>query len=548
MNTVARPIPRGSGLPSDAELTLRDGLRVWERRLRRERLGTWVIRGAGAALVAACAVLLVGWVTPVAESELRPFAAGVTLVPLLAAAAYALWPRRHIRHAAELDQRLSTSGDRLTTAWSFRQSEEFVVRLQRTDALQRLSQFAPERDLRWQPQRPELIAVGVLALLTLLLMMTPSPQQHVLDQRAVEQNSVLQASQQLDTLRQAAGASNSLTPDQARQLDELLQRAQTDLQGAQTPCRRRLPSLPALRTRLHSSFRQPRRRTLRDEALAAMSETLAAEPQTQALASALQQENAQATSDAVRNITSKADSLSDVERQALSRALQRAANVGRSDARSSSALSNAAQAVAAGASADAAMSQVDAALRDSIQASQSQAAVEATAQQLHDLQARLLAFWGSADRIRALTRRQHRPRRQRAGRARPIAIIRASGTPRSAARRRRGSLDIWSPHGSGSRPRARASARARTLPRARCRPTRKPPRTSSCPGRAGNGSADQSQDVVTQPFSVTGAPRPYRDVLNQYAQSSRDYVDRPDISPAVRDLVKQYFQELESNQ
>jgi hypothetical protein len=47
---------------------------------------------------------------------------------------------------------------------------------------------------------------------------------------------------------------------------------------------------------------------------------------------------------------------------------------------------------------------------------------------------------------------------------------------------------------------------------------------------------------------VSGAPRPYRDVLNQYAQSSRDYVDRPDISPAVRDLVKQYFQQLENNQ
>jgi len=47
---------------------------------------------------------------------------------------------------------------------------------------------------------------------------------------------------------------------------------------------------------------------------------------------------------------------------------------------------------------------------------------------------------------------------------------------------------------------------------------------------------------------VSGAPRPYRDVLSQYAQSSRDYVDRPDISPAVRDLVKQYFQELQNTQ
>jgi hypothetical protein len=66
------------------------------------------------------------------------------------------------------------------------------------------------------------------------------------------------------------------------------------------------------------------------------------------------------------------------------------------------------------------------------------------------------------------------------------------------------------------------------------------------PGREGTGPADQS--LTDQPFTVRGAPRPYRDVLNQYAQSGRDYVDRPDVSPAVRDLVKQYFQKLEEGQ
>ena len=66
------------------------------------------------------------------------------------------------------------------------------------------------------------------------------------------------------------------------------------------------------------------------------------------------------------------------------------------------------------------------------------------------------------------------------------------------------------------------------------------------PGRPGNGPGDQ--DLTDQPFTVRGAPRPYRDVLNQYAQSGRDYVDRPDVSPAVRDLVKQYFQKLEEGQ
>jgi hypothetical protein len=65
-------------------------------------------------------------------------------------------------------------------------------------------------------------------------------------------------------------------------------------------------------------------------------------------------------------------------------------------------------------------------------------------------------------------------------------------------------------------------------------------------GRPGNGPADQ--DLADQPFTVRGEPRPYREVLGQYAQSGRDYVDRPDVSPAVRDLVKQYFQQLEEGQ
>ena len=47
---------------------------------------------------------------------------------------------------------------------------------------------------------------------------------------------------------------------------------------------------------------------------------------------------------------------------------------------------------------------------------------------------------------------------------------------------------------------------------------------------------------------MRGAPRPYRDVLTQYAQTTRDYVERPEISPAVREMVKQYFQELEEGQ
>jgi hypothetical protein len=521
------------GATPPGETAIRDVLGAWEHRLRLERLRTWLIRGGCAGLLVVCLVLLIGWATPIPEGDLQhPWAAALGVIPLLVAVGVALAPRGHIRHAAELDQRLGF-GDRLATAWSFRDSEEPIVRLQRADALNRLAQRTPVRELRWQPARRELFVLGGVALVTFLLLMTPSPQQKVLDQQAAEQSSVLQASQQLDALRQAADASGTLTPDQARQLDELLQQAQANLNNAKTQ-QEASAILAQTQSQVSQQLGDPNA-DLRDEALAAMSETLAAEPQTQALASALQQENAQATSDALHNMAAQADSLSDVERQSLSRALQRASNVGRSDTRSANALKNAAQAIASGTSADAALSEADAALRESIQASQSQAAVDATTQRLHDLQARL-ASGAPLDS----------PADQTPGQASAATDANgdlAGGTP--VALDGGASQTVSEPAGGQTAQGAGVGA-ASTGQAGQAAPAAQAAENVFVPGRQGNGPADQ--DLVNQPFSVSGAPRPYRDVLNQYAQSSRDYVDRPDISPAVRDLVKQYFQELENNQ
>jgi hypothetical protein len=63
------------------------------------------------------------------------------------------------------------------------------------------------------------------------------------------------------------------------------------------------------------------------------------------------------------------------------------------------------------------------------------------------------------------------------------------------------------------------------------------------PGKPGEGPSDS--DPIQQPFTIRGAPRPYRDVIGQYAQDGRDYVDRAAVPSAVRELVRQYFAELE---
>src|SRR5207237_10505667 len=129
----------------------------------------------------------------------------------------------------------------------------------------------------------------------------------------------------------------------------------------------------------------------REEGAEAMPRTWQAEPLSRQSGDAIQHEDAQATSDAVKQLSQQADQLSDVQRQALSRALQRAANVGRADPRSASALREAARAIGSGESSEAALSSTEAALRDAIQAATAQASLRAAAQRLRELEAQLAA-------------------------------------------------------------------------------------------------------------------------------------------------------------
>lgn len=518
--------------PSDGQLALVRALAPWERRLTLEELGRWLLRGAICALLIVIAVLLVGWFVPVPEEDLRPWAFALAPIPLLVTALCALWPRPHVRNAAELDTRLDF-GDRLATAWAFRAADEPVTRLQRDDAVAWLSQ-RPTADLHWRPHRLELIAAGAACVVAMLLLVTPSPQQTVLDQQAAEDLAVQQASQQLDALRETAAASAELSPDQVRQLDELLRQTQTEL--ARTHNQQEASAVVARAADQASQQLGDPNAELRDEALAAMSETLATEPRTRALADALQREDPTAASQALSDMAAQSDQLSDVERQSLSRALQRAANVGRSDPNTSAALGNAAQALASGASPQQSLSQADAALRESMQASQSQAALEATLRQLRDMQTQLASGQPLSTASDGASSQQLASGDAEGGQL-------ASGTP--VALDARGSQTVADPS-TGQNGRGAGVGSAQSEGAGQPPAANQGSENVFVPGRPGNGQSDQ--DLVDQPFSVRGAPRPYRDVLNQYAQTSRDYVDRPDISPAVRDLVKQYFQELEQNQ
>jgi hypothetical protein len=508
-------------------------LRPWERRLALESVQRWLIRGAIGAFAVGSLVLAVGWVTPWPEAELRPWAVQAALPLLLAALIVALLPTRKLRKAGVLDTRLGF-GDRLASALVYRDSNQSIVRVQRADAIARLGRRSPVKEPVWRPSRLETAALAATFAVAALLLVTPSPQQTVLDRQAAEQLAVEQTSQRLDALRQDAIAGPNLTPEQARQLDELLQQAQAELNRVHTQ-QEAAAILARAQDQLGQQLADPNA-ALRDEALAAMSETLAAEPLSRPLGDALQHEDAQATSEAVKALAAQADQLSDVQRQALSRALQRASNVGRSDPRSAAALREAARSIASGESAQSALAATDAALRDAVQAANAQTSLQQTNQRLRDLSDQLAR--------RMPLSLDAPPSSGYAGdlSGQPNGLA-EFGTPVALDASAIGGLrDPSGEPGSGAGIGAANAAAARALAATDVTAAE----NVFVPGRAGDGTVDQS--LTDQPFTVRGAPRPYRDVLNQYAQSGRDYVDRPDVSPAVRDLVKQYFQKLEEGQ
>lgn len=480
-------------------------------------------------------MLAIGWVTPWPETELQPWAARLGLPLLLIALAAAVLPTRKIRRAADLDSRLSF-GDRLATAWAYRESNASIAIVQRADTISHLEARSPRTDLRWRPTRLELAALAGTLLAAVVLLLAPSPQQRVLDQRAAEQLQVEQATERLDWLRQEAAAAPSLAAEQARQVDELLKQAQAELNQVRTQ-REATAILAHAADQLNQRLADPNA-GLRDEALAAMSETLAAEPLSQPLSDALQHEDAQAASRAVQSLAAQADQLSDVQRQALSRALQRAANVGRSDPRSASALRDAARALAVGESSEAALSAADAALRDSLQASAAQTSLRATTQQVRDLQARL-ASGAPLNPDPYLSP----PNPALAQTGQPTSLAASAGTPVAVGAGAAGRLS----DPVGERGSAGGHGSASLSGQAEPSPIGQAAENVFVPGRLSNGTAD-NLDLTNQPFTVRGAPRPYRDVLTHYAQTGRDYVARPDVSPAVRELVRSYFQQLEEGQ
>ena len=514
----------GQGV-TGADAVLRAALVPWTRRLALHSLAHWLIRGIGAGLLVVSGVLAIGWLVPWPMSDLQPIALRAAIPVFLLALIVGAWPRSMLQRAAELDTRLILA-DRLATAWLARHTSHPMAELQRADALEHLG---AQRLPRLSLPRLELALVAAALLLALVLAFAPSPMRAVLAERTAEQAAVAQAAQRLDSLRETAVADASLTPEQSQRLDEVLQQARAEL--GQVHTQQEAQEVLARAAAQVAQVGDPAA-DAREQALAAMSEALSQDPRTRELGQALSGNDPTAAASAAQALADGADKLSDVERQGLARALQRAANVGRGDPQSSAALREAARSVGAGEPSQADFEQAARALQEALQTAAAQSTLRSTSQRLDDLRSALASGMpNQADDLSSgVTPNGASPMIGEPSRSLPIDPAPGQGAPGPAERMSgagQGGADLNTGPADG---RLGVAASENVF----------------VPGAASGGPSDQ--DAVRQPFSVRGQPRPYREVIGQYAQAGRDYIDRASVAPSVRDLVKQYFSKLEEGQ
>ncbi|MBV9358401.1 MAG: hypothetical protein JO023_23055, partial [Chloroflexi bacterium] len=348
--------------------------------------------------------------------------------------------------------------------------------------------------------------------------------------------------QQYQALRRTPG----LTPDQAAALESVLPQVEQQVATARShdEAQQALTQGQQAVKRLLDPAASSKERGL--EAAGAQ---LSANPQTQALGDALGALDSPGTTAALQQLAAQLSAMPDDQRQALAQSLKRSAAAARGNPAAAAALQNASRA-ASDPSADAS-GQLQAAateLDSALQAARAQTALADAARRLGDAQQSLTtdtsdSSSGSSTNPDA-SAEAGPPQPASAGGGGPPGDM-ESVPPSDGSDASAGLATLADgAGGSGGGPQgglAGGSLSSRPAPGT----TGVAAESVFVPGRR----TDQpEQEVDTAPSATrAGQSHPYTDVLAQYAQSGRDYVDHSNMSADVRELVKQYFSELEDH-
>lgn len=545
-------------LLSDRELgaALRPWLRRVQARFWLETARTGIIRGLAWAALVLAAARLVPW----AKAPAWALGGAGVIVALTMAAA---WPRRPLwgEAAAAADglglrERAVTALELSAPGPGPDSAPGDLAPLIRADALSHLSR-QDTGGFSLMPRRRPWAHTALLAAVTLVLIILPNPTRDAALRQARDERAREQTLGEIAKLEKQASHLDPVDEARRREAAEILRR----LAGA-------LPREPEKAAGAVAEAREEISRLLTPgergagEALAALARSwdqgiLAA------AGNALSRGDATEAAQALEELADRLASLSDGERQALADALQAGANAVRGRPELAAALRQAAGAiasaagtgtaggVAAAAPSAAALAGVGQALTQAGDDAAGAAALEGLLASVGDLQ-QALSGGNAAGGGQAAS----------AGGSAPVRVGGAgtgkSGSPGDGggSSGNGGTPGDGDGSGGGNQPGGGGGGMGPgQLPSGSSLGTTGPYEQVLDPSLLG-GQGDPSSlggqpsaatgDQVAAPWSptVTGSLRPYREMLPRYQEEARDALQRQNLPPALRELVREYFSSL----
>jgi hypothetical protein len=306
---------RGAGRPLATTL---DGVLT---PLRRRALGDAAFRWALLAVAgwAAAVSLLLAW-SKLSPTSHVPLIAGVlgVVAALVAGSAWALHRPTVVQVARVADARLDLS-ERLASALFYAHASGDMEARLRADAVGAASRYKPAQAFPVRRHKNLVVGALTVALVAVLLAVTPNPQAGALARQAADREATAQARTVVASARQKLGHPTSA---QAQQIANALQAALSQLAKAGTP----LASLVALSNLSRQLAQLDNSSGAASQAAdAAAGDALAGAPGAQVVSSDLATGNLRGAAAGLRSLAAKLSSLSSAQRRALAAALAKAA-------------------------------------------------------------------------------------------------------------------------------------------------------------------------------------------------------------------------------
>jgi hypothetical protein len=289
--------------------------RLSERLLIRQ-LVLFALYGTGGSML----LLLLARFLPI--PYYRWIALALPLVSLLAGALMLIGKQPSWRQSAQAadDQGLM---QRTVTAWEHRDSTAAIAVRQREDAIRHLRRQLPQivASVRiWAEVKRQALLTGGLVLASAFLLLLPNPQDERLALIAQEQQALEEALQKVEEAEKQVADDPSLSEEQKKQLEEMLEKAKAALAEADD-AKDRLQALSLAEKQLEKWKEAEERK---QAALARLQQDLAQSPGTQSLGQALERGDREALAAALQEAAQAMESLTAEEREQLAGELKKA--------------------------------------------------------------------------------------------------------------------------------------------------------------------------------------------------------------------------------